>query len=310
MLRIIFSLCFSYNTVYSAPLETSTNPASLPSTTSSNIATVTRQQTEALKLTLNQVSMNPTASRYINQLFTSGTCIKTLGDAIAAIETGTTLIENAEPELTKLSSSLNSITETSDVAAASRVSADILLQMEALIPKLTPRYSTCGSTSEVTFEALNTVGQVLADISADSSIFLSQVTRQKLARSKTIVDSVTLFMKQLKSTFSDLNLFCTSDTDYNLRALSSMANMLDQLAELFTSLGAGEKANSIRENSIFTQKIAAAIDNSDLNQFVNLDCNKPGDFTSIAQSLEDIADLIDEVGIETLKKQIGITDLF
>merc|ERR1712123_379511 len=310
MLRIIFSLCFSYNTVYSAPLETSTNPASLPSTTSSNIATVTRLQTEALKANLNLVSNNPTASRYINQLFTSGTCIKTLEDAITAIETGTTLIENAEPELTKLASSLNSITDTSDVAAATRVSAEILLQMEALIPKLTPRYTTWGSTSGVTFEALNTVGQVLKEISLDSSIFLSQVTRQKLVRSKTIVDSVTLLMKKLKSTFSDLSLFCTSDTNYNIKALSSMASMLDQLAELFTTLGAKEKANSIRQNSSFTQKIVAVVQNSDVNQLVSLDCNKPGDFLSVAQALEDIADLIDEVGIETLKKQIGIADFF
>merc|ERR1712123_344097 len=310
MLRIIFSLCFSYNTVYSAPLETSTNPASLPSTTSSNIATVTRLQTEALKANLNLVSNNPTASRYINQLFTSGTCIKTLEDAIAAIETGTTLIENAEPELTKLASSLNSVTDTSDVAAATRVSAEILLQMEALLPKLTPRYSTCGSTSEVTFEALNTVGQVLKEISVDSSIFLSQVTRQKLIRSKTIVDSVTLLMKQLKSTFSDLSLVCTSDTNYNIRALSSMASVLDQLAELFTTLGAKEKANSIRQNSSFTQKIVAAVQNSDVNQLVSLDCNKPGNFSSVAEALKDIADLIDEVGIETLKQQIGIADFF
>merc|ERR1712106_258135 len=172
---------------------------------------------------------------------------------------------------------------------------------------LTPGISTCGSTFEDTFEALNTVGQVLTDISADSSIFLSQVTRQKLARSKTFVDPVTLLMKQLKSTFVDLSLLCTTDKNYSLRALSSIANMLDQLAELFTSLGTGEKANSIRQNSIFTQNIVAAIDNSDVNDFVNLDCNNPGDFKSIAQSLEDIADLIDEVGLETLKEQIGIS---
>jgi len=309
---------------YSQPLETTSNLAILPTTykktsvtrispstgSSSNIATVTRQQTEGLKTILNTVSMNPTASRYINQLFTSGTCIKTLEDAITAIETGTTLIENAEPELTKLASSLNSITDTSDVAAATRVSAEILLQMEALLPKLTPRYSTCGSTSEVTFEALNTVGQVLKEISVDSSIFLSQVTRQKLVRSQTIVDSVTLLMKQLKSTFSDLSLFCTSDTNYNIKALSSMASMLDQLAELFTTLGAKEKANSIRQNSSFTQKIVAAVQNSDVNQLLSLDCNKPGDFSSVAQALNDIADLIDEVGIETLKQQIGLADLF
>jgi len=314
MLRIIFltgfillSVCFPYTTVYSAPLETSKNPASLPSTTSSNIASVTRQQTDALKANLNLISSDPTASRYINRLFTSGTCIKTLEDAIAAIETGTTLIENAGPELTKLLSSLNGITDKSDVAAATRFSADMLLQMEALLPKLTPGISTCGPNFEVTYEALITVGQVLGDISADSSIFLSQVTRQKLARSKTIVDPVTLFMKQLESTYSDLSLLCTTDKNYSLKTLSSIAGMLDHLAELFTSLGAGEKANSIRENSIFTQNIVAAIDNSDVTEFVNLDCNNPGDFTTIAQSMEDIADLIDEVGIETLKEQLGIS---
>jgi len=278
--------------------------------TSSNIAQVTRQQTDALKVTLSQLSANPTASKYIEEIFSAGTCVKSLEEAITAIETGAVLIENSEPELTKLSASLNGISATTDISAATRASAGILLQMETLLPKLTPKYTTCGSTSEATYESLTSVGEVLALVSSDASIYLSPVTRQELLRSKQIVDSVTSLMKQLKTTFRDLNLGCSSDKGYNLRALSSLAGMLDQLAQLFASLGAGAQANTIRQNTLFTQKIAAAIQSTDSSKLGNVECNRPGDFSVVAQTLEDIADLIDEVGIDSLKSQLGLSELF
>jgi len=310
-----------YNTINYIPTQAIQNPYKtinyIPSSptfktlrTSSNIAQVTRQQTDNLKVTLIQISANPTASRYMQKTFSAGTCVKSLEEAITAIETGAVLIENAEPELTKLSASLNEISDTTDIAAVTRASAGILLQMETLLPKLTPKYTTCGSTSDATYEALTSVGEVLASVSSDASIYLSPVTRQELLRSKQIVDSVTLLMKQLKTTFRDLNSACTSDKGYNLRALSSLAGMLDQLSQLFASLGAGEQAKTIRQNTVFTQKIAAAIQSMDSSDLGNVECNRPGDFSVVAQTLEDIADLIDEVGIDSLKGQLGLSELF
>ena len=38
----------------------------------------------------------------------------------------------------------------------------------------------------------------------------------------------------------------------------------------------------------------------------DLDCNTPGDLTKAANTLEEIATLIDEIGLENLQQQLGI----
>ena len=38
----------------------------------------------------------------------------------------------------------------------------------------------------------------------------------------------------------------------------------------------------------------------------DLDCNRPGDLSLAAETMEDIATLIDEVGLEDLQEQLGV----
>ena len=47
----------------------------------------------------------------------------------------------------------------------------------------------------------------------------------------------------------------------------------------------------------------AKVDNLGLG---DLDCNSPGDLTKAASTLEEIATLIDEIGLENLQQQLGI----
>ena len=53
----------------------------------------------------------------------------------------------------------------------------------------------------------------------------------------------------------------------------------------------------------------AAINKSSLVDVGSLDCNRPGDTSLAAQTLDDIADLVAEVGIEQLAKQLGVEQL-
>ena len=47
------------------------------------------------------------------------------------------------------------------------------------------------------------------------------------------------------------------------------------------------------------------IDNFDLG-LGELDCNRPGDVSVAAGTMEDLATIIDEVGIEQLQNQLGV----
>ena len=54
---------------------------------------------------------------------------------------------------------------------------------------------------------------------------------------------------------------------------------------------------------IFLQAELNKIDNLGLG---DLDCSTPGDFTKAATTLEEVATLVDEIGLASLQEQLGI----
>ena len=52
-----------------------------------------------------------------------------------------------------------------------------------------------------------------------------------------------------------------------------------------------------------------AIQKSSLLDVGTLDCSRPGDTSLAAQTLDDVADLIADVGLEQLAKQLGVENL-
>jgi len=276
-----------------------------------NIVEKTRKQTNALKKTLRKLAANPSAAQYMKKTFQVGDCVKTVEEAIAAIENGASIIEGAEPQLTKLISTLSGLDDSSDIIEVTKTSVDVLRQMETLMPKLAPANpDICGSSFEVAFETLQTVGDVLNEISEDNLLELSRVTRLELKISREIVVSANIFLKKLRQNFSDLDANCTSDKGYNVRALKAMGSMLNDLADLFRELGDQEGEKEIREKTKFADKIAATIKNFPVADVGGLDCNNPGDFETTARMLEDLVNLIEEVGIDKLKNQLGLQELF
>jgi len=276
-----------------------------------NLFEETRKQADNVKSTLRKLASNPGASKYMKKIFQVGDCVQTVEEAIASIENGASIIEKAQPELTRLMSSVKSIDDNSDILQVTKTSAEILRQMESLIPKLAPsNQNFCGSTFDVTYKTLKTVGDVLYAVSEDKTLGLSKVTKLELKISKEIVDSLTIFLGELRDTFADLRSHCTSHKGYNVRSIQAIGSMLEALADLFKNLGDNEGEKEIREKTSLTKKIAGAIENFPESAVGNLNCNSPGDFEATSRMLEDLAKLIEEVGIDKLKSQLGVTGLF
>merc|ERR1711935_731698 len=265
-----------------------------------NIVEETRTQANSLKTTLRKLAADPKASKYMKKIFQVSDCVKTVEEAIYAIEKGTEIIERAEPELRQLISTASSIDDNSDIIEVTKTSIDILRQLETLMPKLAPSNSDiCGSSFYTAFEALRTVGDVFYEVSEDRSLDLSKVTSLELKISREIVNSVNSFLKKLTQTFTDLEANCNSDKAYNVRALQAIGRMLNDLVDLFNELGDHEGEREIREKTQLTN-----------TSVPGLNCNNPGDFETTARTLEDLVKLIEEVGIDKLKNQLGLQGIF
>merc|ERR1712106_257743 len=271
----------------------------------------TRIQANSLKATLRKLANNPKSSRYMKRVIITGDCVQTVEEAFDAIEHGANIIEGAKYELTELLTTVNRINDNSEILQVTETSAEILRQIESLIPKLAPSNENfCGSTFEVAYETLKTVGDVLYEVSEDKSLGLAKVTKLELRISKEIVDSVANFLGELKDTFADLRNHCTSHKGYNVRSMQAIGSLLHSLADPFKNLGDSEGEREIREKTSLTLKIAGAIRNFPKSDVGNLNCNSLGDFEATARMLEDLSELIEEVGIENLKSQLGVNGLF
>lgn len=271
----------------------------------------TRRQTDELKVTLRFLARDPRSSKYMERVFAGSDCIKNIEDAIAAIEQGTQLIENAKPELKQLLHLTDKLSRKSNIIETTRVSADIMRELEVLLPKLAPEQGTvCGSTTSAALSALFNVAVVLDDVSRDSSLDLPQIIKLQLRVSNKIVTAVTNFLVKLKDTTDNLENICTTDKRYNVRAINSLGQMLEDLAELFFTLGDFQNAEKIREKAPVFEKVTKILSAVPSSSPVSLECNKPGDFETSAAMMEDLAKLLEEFGLENLKKQIGFSGLF
>jgi len=270
----------------------------------------TRRQTEELKATLRMLARNPTSAKYIDRVFESGDCIKDMEEAIAAIEQGTQLIENAEPQLKTLLDMTDKLSRKSNIIEITRASADIMRELETLLPKLAPKAAQCGSTSATTFAALHNVAAVINDVSGDSSLDLPEIGKLQLKISSKVVTAVTNFLAKLKDTTEDLQNICTTDRKYNARAISTIGEMLEDLAELFFNLGDFNSAEKIKEKKPITDKIVTLLSAAPSFGTGSLVCNQPGNFRAAAEMMENLANLLEEFGLENLKKQIGVSGFF
>merc|ERR1711892_307060 len=263
------------------------------------------------KETLRQFSKDPIASPYLDRILDPSECISSMGEALTAIETSVRLLEDAEAEILRLVDTAESMQSYTDIETLVRVSADIVRQIGTLVPKIAPKNpQICSSSPALTFSVIEEVAQVIEDISNDKSIHLSSSGRSELKTSAKVVRGVLKFIKQLGVTFNGFDKeSCVGDRNTNIRAISSIGNMLLSLADIFDTFGGDKYAEGVRQRAFWLSKVVSAIEKSDLFDVGTLDCNRPGDTSLAAQTMDDIADLIAEVGIERLAKQLGVENL-
>merc|ERR1712106_1143256 len=282
-----------------------------PALNQGSIIWQSRQLTEYVKLTLRQLQKDPIASPYLRRIIDASECITTIEDAIVAIDASVRLLEDAEPEVLRLVDTVQAMQTYNDTETIVRVSADVIRQLGKVVPKLAPADTkVCGSSPTVSFTVINIVASVLDDISKDGNIRLSQSGRQELQTSATVVRGIVSFIKQLGATFNGFDKEkCVSDKETNVRAISAIGEMLYSLGNMFESFGGVSEAKQVRERAAYVQNIVAAIQKSSLFDVGTLDCSRPGDTSLASQTLDDVADLIADVGLEQLAKQLGVENL-
>jgi len=276
---------------------------------SSDIVQQTRTQADSLKNTLRTLVNIPGANRIVNRVINDvdNVCLNSIEEAIDAVETSAGIVETAGPDIKKLIKTVEAFQTITDAPTAVRESANILRLLEVLIPKLAPANpEVCKASNAQAFGSLRSLAALVNELASSTDFYMTPQTRTELKTSSKIISGVTNFLVKLNKSFTKFDKFCTSDKEYNIEAITAIGEMMTDLADLFSVLGGISDAEEIRKQGDFTKRVVANINKIGNLDLGTLECNKPGSFKVAAETLDDIAKLIEEVGIKALCNQLDM----
>jgi len=269
------------------------------------LAEKTKEDTDALIGYLTQLDQNQEASKLINSEIEANPCIDSLKDMIDLVQGGARIVENAGPDIEQMFATINSLRDERDITILVRGSADILVQLNSLFPKLETFsfYTRCRvSSPHEGLQTLRDQAQLLYRMSLVSDFKFTQQIKDNLLRSALITESVTNFLDHLQRNLAERNCFTGNDFLGDGTLLG--AQVMDDLAEVLGVLGYLPSAKETRQYAVFTRSMAESIRKMDDFKIAD-DCS-PGALVRAANYLNDLASLIDEVGLLELGVNLGL----
>jgi len=259
-----------------------------------------------LAFTLRDLSAQPSSVTTINQMIRDINlpCISNIEEAIDNLETATELVETVGPEFEALTGKFTGLSQVSDPVSILREAADLMRLMSPLGEKLTHNTDKCQGN----FVSLRSLSVLLGQMSTNPALSLSPGMKSQLKQSSSVISSVDTFITDLKSTSTSLENACSDSPNYSVDSLAALGSLMEHLSNLFSSLGDAKTGEKIIQGKSYIDRVVADLRNQvDRNEDLGLarsECPKGG-WTASSASLQDLAQLVDDVGIEKLTEQLG-----
>jgi len=269
----------------------------------------TRYLSNQVQAMLRELAANTTTAGIVKRIIDDkdNICLGTIEEGIAGIEAATKLVERAGDDIKILIKKVKSFRALTDPATVVRSVADILRLVEPVVTKLAPESPViCEATPDQAFGSLRSLAALLDEISYTNQLDLTKAGRQQLKKSARTISAVTTFLTQLRETFSSMKEICTTDKEYNTQAISAVGDLVVNLADMFGALEGVKQGEQVRKGKEYVDKVVAQLNKIDDIGFGTTDCDRPGDFSLAASTMEDLATIIDEVEIEELQNQLGV----
>ena len=233
--------------------------------TSGDIIEKTRAQADILKNTLRTLSRQSNAAPILKKIFAekNSNCINNMDQAIDAIETSTTLFENAGTAIKLLLQNVRELQTIKETPKAVRQTAKIISLLGAIIPQLTPSASSCQASSKDVYVSMQSLQALVDELSTSTEFQTTPHGRQSLKSSADILSRVINFLK--KESHFKFDKFCTKEKEYNKGFFTAIAKMISDLADFYTALGGLTAAKDIKNQEEFSISVVVSFTYSYIN---------------------------------------------
>merc|ERR1712079_376485 len=119
-----------------------------------------------------------------------------------------------------------------------------------------------------------------------------------MGKASKFISTLSTFREDLQPVVEGFKNICNADKSYNLNSIKALGDLMVKLSDQF-----GE-VNSGRGRQYVDNVVATLTKVGDLG--FDLVCRRPDSLNSAARSLDELADLLDDIGIEKLEEDLGI----
>jgi len=292
-------------TVTVAPTQTPTTPApTFKDIIGFNLAEKTRRDSDAVQAYMRSISSNENAVSFLNELVETNPCINSIEGAIQLLERGTRVIEKSAPSMEKLFVTVQSLRGERNVTTLVKGSADILKQLDSLFPQLESFnfFLRCRASPQQGIASMRDLAQIIYRLSLVNEPKFTTPIKESLLESAILIEAITNFLQRFQESLAKRD--CFTQKDFLGDGIKLTADVIDGIAEILGVIGNLPAAKEARAYAAFTRSTAISLEKLDEFKFED-DCS-PGALLRGAEHLDEVGDLISDIGLESLSIQLGI----
>jgi hypothetical protein len=167
-------------------------------------------------------------------------------------------------------------------------------------------------------EDFKSLAHLLRDVLNHRDINLPEEQRQLIELGSEIMTDVAKFLVTMNKSLEKFETICNDGMFKNVTVYTSLGDIIKSLSALFDVLGLEEKSNNLKKQGNFLKKIFVSLkfaftsfhhisfqdSLSNIDEINSLlEC---GAYGKLALTLDDLADIVQSVGIEALSKKLGV----
>jgi len=241
-----------------------------------------------------------------DHVFKTSGCLENIQDAVELMDNSYDLVAKNAPDLIYLEAIIKKLTQEKNIAKIIQVPSKMLRILEDLIPKLdvkTPK--KCLSSLKASAEDFKGLSHFLKDVLNHRDISLPENQRQIMQRSSKTMYDVAKFLIILDKSLETFKTLCSHNKTRFIALDRIMAKVTASFAALYKVLGSEKTSDDVlRQGEIIARILDALRDSNELSS--KLYCGANGAYEELAISLDDLAEIVQNVGLESLSTELGV----